>query len=156
MQDGGRYKGSAKLPNPQHIDVRREIAEIAGVGARNVSNVKIILKAAHPRLLSALRDGSLTINKAMGFCKMPLANQLDAFVQLEEERAIDGEIRRALTRNRKPEPFPDTASILNALQQCESQFPGSVLVKRSRSGRMVVSASDDVLKQINSQQELSL
>jgi hypothetical protein len=48
MRDGGRYKGSASLPDLQRIDVRSKIAEIAGVGSRNVGNVKIILAAAHP------------------------------------------------------------------------------------------------------------
>jgi hypothetical protein len=156
MQDGGRYKGSAKLPSLQHIDVRREIAEIAGVGARNVSNVKIILKAAHPRLHSALRDGILTINKAVGFCKLPMANQLEAFTQCLEERAIDVEIRHILMRSCTPKPFPDTASVLTALQQYESRFPGSILVTRGRSGRITISASNAVLEQNNPQGELQI
>ena len=83
MRNGGRHKGSAKLPNPQHIDVRRQIAEIAGVGARNVSNVKIILAAAHSRLLTALANGTLTINKALRLCKLPRADQSEAFTQID-------------------------------------------------------------------------
>jgi hypothetical protein len=43
MRAGGKYKGSAKLPEAEHIDVRQEIARAAGVGARNVSNVRTIL-----------------------------------------------------------------------------------------------------------------
>jgi len=70
MRAGGKYKGSANLPEAQHIDVRQEIACVAGVGARNVSNVKTILEVAHPRLLEALRDGTLTINRAVQFCKL--------------------------------------------------------------------------------------
>lgn len=42
MRAGGKYKGSANLPDAQHIDVRQEIASLAGVCARNVSNVKAI------------------------------------------------------------------------------------------------------------------
>jgi len=38
MRAGGKYKGSANLPEAQHIDVRQEIASAAGVGARNVSH----------------------------------------------------------------------------------------------------------------------
>ena len=156
MQDGGRSKRSAKLPTLQHVDVRRQIAEIAGVGARNISNVKTILKAAHPSLLSALRDGTLTINKAVGFCKLPIANQLEAFTQCREERAIDIVIRHTLMRNSKPKPFPDTAFILTALQQYESRFPGSILVSRGRSGRIRISASNEVLEPSNPQRELQL
>ena len=40
MRVGGKYKGSANLPEARHIDVRQEIARAAGVGARNVSNVR--------------------------------------------------------------------------------------------------------------------
>ena len=62
----------ANLPEAQHVDVRREIARFAGVGAsgRNVSNVKKILQTAHPRLICALQDGTLTINRALQFCKL--------------------------------------------------------------------------------------
>jgi hypothetical protein len=156
MREGGRYKGSAKLPNHQHIDVRCEIAELGGVGARNVSNVKIILKAAHPRLLSALRDGELTINKALGLCKLPTAKQLEAFTQQLEERAVDAVIRGALKQRRKPEPCPDAVFILAALQQYETRFPGSVAVRRDRSGRILISVGNDILEQINTQKELQL
>jgi hypothetical protein len=148
MRDGGRYKGTANLPNLQHVDVRRRIAEIAGVGARNVSNVKIILNAAHPRLLTALDNGALTINKAIALCKLPLADQLEAFTQLIEDRAINKVIR--LTFNRKhQEPSPDVASVLAAFQLCESRHPGSVVVSRGRSGRTTISVSNELLDKID-------
>ena len=44
MRAGGKYKGSANLPEAQRIDVRQEIARAAGVGDRNVSNVRTILQ----------------------------------------------------------------------------------------------------------------
>jgi hypothetical protein len=43
MQMGGKYKGSATLPKAAQIDVREQIAAIAGSGGRNVSKVKEIL-----------------------------------------------------------------------------------------------------------------
>jgi hypothetical protein len=43
MQTGGKYKGSATLPKASQIDVREEIAAIAGAGGRYVSKVKEIL-----------------------------------------------------------------------------------------------------------------
>lgn len=73
MREGGKCKGFANLPEAYRIDVRQEIAKVAGVGGRgrNVSNVKKILQAAHPRLICALQDGTLTINRALQFCKLP-------------------------------------------------------------------------------------
>jgi hypothetical protein len=156
MRDGGRYKGTANLPTLQHIDVRRRIAEIAGVGARNVSNVKIILNAAHPRLLTALDNGALTINKALALCKLPMADQLEAFAQLVEERAINKVIRLTLTRSRQQEPFPDAASMLAAFRLCESRHPGSIVVRRGRSGRTTISVSNELLDKIDQQKELHL
>lgn len=76
MRAGGKYKGSADLPEAQHIEVRQEIANIAEVGARNVTNVKTILRGAHPRLKEALQEGTLTINRAIQFCKLPWGEQL--------------------------------------------------------------------------------
>lgn len=156
MRAGGRHKGSAKLPNLQHIDVRRQVAEIAGVGARNISNVKTILTAAHPRLLTALAIGTLTINKALVLCKLPRADQLEALIQWTEERAIDKITRRTLTRSRQPEPCLDAVSMLVAFQVCESRHPGSVVVRRGPSGRTSISVSNELLDKIDPQRELQL
>lgn len=155
MRDGGRYKGMANLPNLQHVDVRRRIAEIAGVGARNVSNVKIILNSAHPRLLTALDNGAVTINKAMALCKLPLANQFEAFTQMIEERVVDKVIRLTLAGKNQQERSPDAASILAAFQLCESRHPGSVVVTRGRSGRTAISVSNELLNKIDQQRELN-
>jgi hypothetical protein len=76
MRAGGKYKGLASLPDVQRIDVRQEIASVAAVGARNVSKVKTILEVAHPRLIEALRNSTLTINRAIQFCKLPRASPL--------------------------------------------------------------------------------
>ncbi len=65
MRAGGKYKGWANLPDLQRIEVRQEVANAAAVGARNVTSVKALLKLAHPRLIEALRDGTLTINRAI-------------------------------------------------------------------------------------------
>lgn len=156
MRAGGRHKGSAKLPTPQHIDVRCQTAEIAGVGVRNVSNVKTILEAAHPRLLTALVNGTLTINKAVLLCKLPRADQPEAFTKLLEDRAADKVIRATLSQRKEKEPNLDVASVLSAFQACESRNPGSVVVRRGRSGRITISVSNELLDKIDPQTELQL
>src|SRR5271157_3391679 len=67
MRAGGKYKGLANLPEAQYMDVRHQIAAVAGVGTRNVSNVKTMLKIGHPRVKAALQEGTLTINRAMHY-----------------------------------------------------------------------------------------
>jgi len=156
MREGGRHKGLAKLPNPQHLDVRREIAAIAGAGARNVSNVKLILRDAHSRLLTALTNGTLTINKAISLCKLPRTEQPEAFTKLLEERAIDEVIRHTLATGRQLKTSPSAASMLAVFQMCESRHPGSLVVKRTQSGRTTISVPNELLDKIDPQTELQL
>ena len=66
---GGKHKGLANLPKAQHIDVREKIADLAGVSPRTVGNVKIIVKKAHPQLVEALHNGTITINRALQLCQ---------------------------------------------------------------------------------------
>ena len=65
---GGQHKGLANLPKAEHIDVRREIANLAGVCPRNVSKVKIIRDKAHRQLIQALHNGTVKINRALQLC----------------------------------------------------------------------------------------
>jgi len=156
MRAGGKYKGLANLPEAQHVDVRQEIADAAGAGARNVSNVKKILQTAHPGLIEALRNGALTINGAVQFCKLPQAEQLEQFIRYMEERAINKVIRRSITRPKEEKTCPDAATVLDALQFREAQQPGSVVVRVGRLQRTVVLVGQDLLTGRYPQEELEL
>ncbi len=70
MRTGGKYKGSTKLPNADRIDVRHEIAKIAGTGTGNVTKVETILDRAHPNIIIALQNGLLSIHQAWKWCKL--------------------------------------------------------------------------------------
>jgi hypothetical protein len=98
MRAGGKYKGWANLPEADHIDVRQEIANFAGPGAcaRNVSNVKTILQTAHPRLIDALTDGKLRINRVVPWCKLPKAQQVEQLTNYLWERATRKVIRQSI------------------------------------------------------------
>jgi hypothetical protein len=156
MRAGGKYKGLANLPEAQQIDVRQEIARVAGVGARNVSNVRTILQTAHPRLIETLRDGTLTINRAIQFCKLPWAEQLEQFIRYSEERATNKVIRRSIARPKEENISPDVVTVLNALQQREGRQPGSVEVRVGRQQRTVVLIGQDLLTGPHSERELKL
>jgi hypothetical protein len=75
MRSGGKYKGLANLPEAHHVDVRQQLADLAGVCPRNVGNVESILELAHPTLIEALKNGTLKIHRAMEFCRLPQAEQ---------------------------------------------------------------------------------
>jgi type VI protein secretion system component Hcp len=53
------------------------------------ATLKKILETAHPRLLEALRDGTLKINGAMQLCKLCRAEQLEQYIRYSEERATN-------------------------------------------------------------------
>ncbi len=156
MRAGGKYKGSANLPEAKHIDVRQEIARAAGVGARNVSNVKTILQTTHPRLIEALRDGTLTINRAIRWCRQPKAQQVEQFTQYTLERATSKVIRQSIGRLKKDKTSPDLTTVLNALQQQEARQPGSVVVRVGRLQRTVILIGQDLLTGLHPQRELKL
>jgi hypothetical protein len=156
MRAGGKYKGWANLPEAQHMDVRQQIADAAGVGTRNVSNVKTILRNAHPRLIAALLSGTLSINGAMKFCKLPKAEQLEHFIRHSEERETNKVIRRSVTRSKKNKISTDVAAVLDGLQRQETRQPGSVVVQIGRFQRTVVLIGQDLLVGQYSQKELDL
>jgi hypothetical protein len=156
MRDGGKYKGLANLPDVERIDVRQEVADAAAVGARNVTNVKTLLKVAHPRLIEALRDGALTINRAIQFCKLPRGEQLEQYIRYTEERAISKVIRRAIPRPKQEKVSPNLSAVLDALQQQEGRQPGSVKFRFGRSRRTFIIIGHDVLTGHHSQTELKL
>jgi hypothetical protein len=156
MRAGGKYKGWANLPEAQRINLRQEIAGIAGVGDRTVSNVKTILEVAHPRLKEALRDGTLTINRAIQFCKLPWVEQLEQFIRYSEERATNKVIRRSIARPKEEKISLDVVTVLNALQHQEARQPGSVAVRVGRHKRTVVLIGQDLFEGLHSPKELKL
>jgi hypothetical protein len=156
MRAGGKFKGWANLPEAQKINVRQEIAGIAGVGARTVSNIKAILEVAHPRLKEALRDGTLAINRAIQFCKLPRTEQLQAFIRDNEERATNKVIRRSLPQPKETKASLDVVAVLDALQLQETQQPGSVAIRVGRHKRTVVLIGQDLWTAWQSQKELKL
>jgi hypothetical protein len=145
MRAGGRYKGSANLPEAQCIDVRQRIAEVAGVGARNVSKAIIILSSAHPRLIAAVANGLLSIDAAMRFCKLTKAEQLDRFALHLEHQETGKIIRRSVGRSTTPPTCADVITVLDTLHQEETRRPGTVLVRLSRLRNTVILLGQDSL-----------
>jgi hypothetical protein len=86
-------------------------------------------------------------------CNLPRPDQPEAFTKLLEDRAADNVIRATLSQSKRQEPNLDVACVLSAFQACESRNPGSVVVRRGRSGRITISASNELLDKIDHQTE---
>jgi hypothetical protein len=158
MRAGGKQKGLANLPDLERIDVRQQIATVAGVGARNVGNVKTILQVAHPRIIEALTDGTLTINGAVQFCKSPRNEQLEQLIRHTTERATAKVIRQSLTQRGKQEgsSSTDLTKVLDALRRQEMRQPGSITITLSARNHSAVLIGRDLLSQSISQAESNL
>jgi hypothetical protein len=144
MQAGGKYKGSAMLPKAELIDVREKIGNLAGVSAHYVSDVKAILRTAHPKLVEALKDGTLSIPQAIRLIKYPTSEQLQRFTQEIEEKNLDKVIRKYVRRANSAEARPDVIGLLEALLTRETQKPGSVKLRRFRGSAAEVLVVQDL------------
>jgi hypothetical protein len=151
MRAGGKHKGSASLPKAQHVDVRKEIARAAGVGGRNVSNVKTILQTAHPRVIDALGHGTLSIHRALQWCGLPKKQQLEQLTRYMWEHARSKVIRQTIVRPTAEKTDIDLITLLDALRRQETRQPGSVVLRVSRLRRTVVLIGEDLRTDLHSQ-----
>jgi hypothetical protein len=156
MRAGGKYKGWANLPEAQRLDVRQQIATLAGVGCRNVSNVKTILQVAHPRIIDALTDGSLKIHRAMQFCNLLEGQQLEEFTRYSTDRATAKVIRRSVTQCKNQKTRADLITVLDALRQQEARQPGSVAIRLTPHKQSIFLIGRDLLGKTISPEELKL
>jgi len=93
---GGKDKGWANLPEARQIEVRQEIAYLAGACPRNVSKVKAILLKAHPRLIEACQTGVVTIHCASKLCRRPKDEQLEDLTHYLNRRSNGKTTRQAI------------------------------------------------------------
>jgi len=156
MQLGGKHKGSATLPNAAHIDVREQMATIAGVGARNVSKVKEILERGHPRIIGELLNGSISINRGHLMCRLPLQKQLDALTEEYCGRVASDVERKVLSGQNLQQPAADATTVLDMLQQQERLQPGSIAVRLSRRKQSAILLGDYLQTYIRQRMRLPL
>jgi hypothetical protein len=156
MRFGGKYKGLAHLPEAQHVDVRQQVADMAGVCPRNVGNVETILEIAHSTLIDALGNGTLKINRAMQLCELPRPEQLVEFIRYSEERATNRVIRRSIPQPKEKKASLDVIAVLDAIRCQEMRQPGSVAVRIGRHKRTVVLVGQDYVAGPHSQKALKL
>jgi hypothetical protein len=145
MRAGGKNKGLTNLSKADRIDVRQQIAKLAGTGTGNVTKVETILERAHPNIIVALQNNLLSIHRAWQWCKLSKTEQREEFARYEEERT-----RRKLLREfsvGKSEILLDPAQVIEALQLKESQEPGSIAIQKSPSARTIIVLGQDCLRQ---------
>jgi hypothetical protein len=142
---GGKHKGLANLPEAQHIDVREKIADLAGVCSRTVGNVKIILKKAHPSVVEALHNGTITINAAMEVCKFDRIRQIEELAHFLMKRLNNKTYREYIDKLQVDQLGADLSVFFAKLQQFEATKPGSVEVRSGTGKKTVIIIGKDHL-----------
>lgn len=152
MRSGGEHKGLTNLLKADHINVCREIAKLAGTGTTNVGRVETILRKAHPSIIAALQNGSLRIHPAWSWCELSKLEQLDEFARYEEKRTEYKILKEFLPGHASASHQP--SEVLDALQRLEARNPGSIITRKSRSKRTVITLGQDSLAELDAQKEI--
>src|ERR1700704_2600977 len=145
---GGKHKGLANLPKPQHIDVREKIADLAGVCSRTVGNVKTILKKAHTSLVEALHNGTITINGALEVCKFERTQQVEELARFLAKKSNSKTNRVYIDKLHVEQLSADLSVFFAMLQQFEMTNPGSVEIRAGTGKKTVVIIGKDHLKSL--------
>lgn len=135
---GGKQKGLANLPKAEHIDVREKVADLAGVSSRTVGNVKFILKKAHPSVVEALHNGTITINAALEVCKFDSTRQVEELARFLMKRSNKRTYREYLDKSQAERFGADLSAFFAKLQQFEATNPGSVEIRSGTSKKTVI------------------
>jgi hypothetical protein len=158
QQAGGQNKGSSNLTKAGRLDVRNEIARIAGVSVGNVTKVKQLTTNAHSDIIKALREKELSIHRAWLWSKLSPEVQLEKLWLNQSTKGIAQTVRHLLSPY-LPKSSPtalnvgDLVKLGSALQ---SGKLGSVrLVSINVPGKIVL-VTEELFRTLEAQEELGL
>ena len=142
QQWGGQNKGSSSLAEARSVDVRAEIATVAGVSPGNVDKVRKIVESAHPRIQQATKTREISIHRAWLWSRLPAQQQLTQLdeyrnhkgTNLTTRRLIQKHVARLSPAQLVPPnlgdllgPFiPDRSARLDSIAVTEIDAPGSI------------------------------
>ena len=158
QQAGGQNKGSSILTEAQRLDVRKEIASIAGVSVGNVTKVKQLTTTAHSDIIKALRERELSIHRAWLWSKLSPEEQREKLWLNQSKRGIGKTIRHLLSRY-LPNNIPpalnvgDLIKLVSALQS--GKLPSVRVVSINVPGKAIF-VTEELFQTLEAQQELAL
>jgi hypothetical protein len=141
------------LPEAKQIDVRQEIAYLAGACPRNISKVKTILRKGHFRLIEACQTGIVTIHRTLQLCRLPMADQIEQLSRYFNERSSFKTTRQAINVLRMEKMAPEPGALLRALLQRETQNPGSIGIKAGTCKQTLILVGQDYWAELTSLME---
>jgi hypothetical protein len=158
QQAGGQNKGSSILTEAQRLDVRKEIARIAGVSVGNVTKVKQLTTTAHSDIIKALREKELSIHRAWLWSKLAPEEQREKLWLNQSKRGIGKTIWHLLSHY-LPKSSPtalnmdDLIKLVSALQLGKL---GCVRVVPVNVSGKIVFVTEELFRTLEAQEELAL
>jgi hypothetical protein len=166
QRTGGQIKGSSKLTEAEKVDVRREVAQAAGVSVGNVAKVDQLRRNAHPEILQALHSGEVRIHRAWKWSSMAPEQQREQLRIYRLERGLK-KTARALISRQRAESLPPTSDVrslsvgdLNALASEISSMSASgsgesdpIIISSIDVPGRVVFLTEELFRAVATQQE---
>jgi hypothetical protein len=157
QQAGGQNKGSSTLTEAARVDVRKEIARIAGASVGNVTKVKQLTNP-HSDIIKALREKELSIHRAWLWSRLPPEEQQEQLWLHQSKKGIRKTIRHLLSPH-LPKSAPgaltvsDLIELVSALQ---SGSLGSVKVVPIKIPGKLVLVTEELCRSLDTQEALLL
>ena len=154
QQAGGQNKGSSKLTEAERLDVRHEIAAVAGVCVGNVSKVKQLMTLARPQLSQGLLSGEISIHRAWLWSKQPPDKQLAELRRYRDHQASN-KIKKLISRHRSKgmAVAVDPRSVLKRLAGLDFNELDSVNVTVVKGSGKAIHLTEGLLQSLPPYQE---
>ncbi len=158
QQAGGQNKGSSILTEAERLDVRKEIARIAGVSVGNITKVKQLTTTAHSDLIKALRDRELSIHRAWLWSKLSPEEQRDNLWLNQSKRRIGKTIRHLLSPclPKNSPPALDVDDLIELVSALQSGDLASVTVVSINVPGKAILVTEELVRTLEAQQKLAL
>jgi hypothetical protein len=158
QQAGGQNKGSSMLTKADRLDVRKEIARIAGVSVGNVTKVKQLTTTMHSDIIKALREKELSIHRAWLWRELPTEEQREKLWLNQSKKGIGKTIRHLLSPY-VPKSSPlvtELRDLIKLVFALRLGTLGSVRVVSINVPGKAVFVTEELLRTLEAQEKLTL
>lgn len=157
QQAGGKNKGSSILTKAARLDVRKEIARIAGVSVGNVTKVKQLTTNPHSEIIKALREKELSIHRAWLWSKLSPEEQKEKLWLNQTKGGIHKTIRHLLSPHLPKSTCPAIAvsDLIKLVSALQSGNLGPVKVVPIKIPGKIVLVTEELFRSLDAQEALA-
>jgi len=96
---GGQHKNPSNLTEAQRLDVRSEVAAVAGVSTGNVTKVRQLRKTAHPKVEQIVRAGENSVHKGWQWSRLSPQEQIRELEDYQNRKGTSQTSRRLFQKH---------------------------------------------------------